>query len=323
MKAIRVKQPGGPEVMEYADRPDPTPADGELLVRVRASAVNRADVLQRRGFYPPPPGASEILGLEVAGEVVQPAGRWHKGDRVMAVVAGGGYAQLATVPAAQALPIPPNLDYTQAAAIPEAFETAFLNLFTLGRLQRDEVALIHAGASGVGTAAIQLARAAGARAFATAGAEDKLALCRKLGAELAINYKQEKFAERVLDATGKRGADVILDFIGAPYWNDNLAAASLRGRLMLIGFLGGPRGELDLAPLLMKSLTVAATTLRRLPAPDKEALVAALSDFALERFARGELKPIVDSVYPLEQVADAHRHMEANRNLGKIVLTVG
>lgn len=322
MKAIRVKQAGGPEVMEYADAPDPTPKDGELLVRVHASAVNRADVLQRRGFYPPPPGASEILGLEMAGEVVQPAGRWKKGDRVMAVVAGGGYAQLATIAAAQALPIPDNLDYTRAAAIPEAFETAYLNLFVLGRLERGQTALIHAGASGVGSAAIQLARAAGARVLTTAGGEDKLALCRRLGADVAVNYKEESFRERALAATDGRGADVILDFIGANYWNDNLGAAARGARLMLIGFLGPSKGELELAPLLQKSLTVAATTLRRLPAPDKEALVRALSEFALARFARGELEPVVDSVYPLAQVADAHRHMEANRNLGKIVLTV-
>ena len=322
MKAIRVKQPGGPEVMEYGEAPDPSPGEGELLVRVHATAVNRADVLQRRGFYPPPPGASEILGLEVAGEVVEPAGRWKKGERVMAVVAGGGYAQLAAVPAAQALPVPANLDYAKAAAIPEAFETAWLNLFTLGKLARGETALIHAGASGVGTAAIQLARAAGARVLTTAGADDKLELCRRLGADVAINYKQESFRERVAAATDGRGADVILDFIGAAYWNDNLAAAARGGRLMLIGFLGTSKGELDLMPLLQKSLTVAATTLRRLPASDKEALVAALSEFALARFRSGELKPVVDSVYPLERVADAHRHMEANRNLGKIVLTV-
>lgn len=322
MKAIRVKQPGGPEVMEYAEAADPTPRDDELLVRVHATAVNRADVLQRRGFYPPPPGASEILGLEMAGEVVRPAGRWREGARVMAVVAGGGYAQLATVPAAQALPIPDHLDYAQAAAIPEAFETAYLNLFILGKLQRGDVALIHAGASGVGTAAIQLARSAGARVFVTAGSEGKLKLCRDLGAELAINYKQENFRERVLAATDNRGADVILDFIGASYWNDNLAAAARGGRLMLIGFLGTAQGQLDLAPVLQKSLTVAATTLRRLPAPQKEELVKALSEHALDRFARGELKPVVDSIYPIERAADAHRHMEANRNLGKIVLTV-
>jgi len=322
MKAILVKQPGGVDVLEYRDAPDPVPKDGELLVRVHATAVNRADVLQRRGLYPPPPGASEILGLEIAGEVLKPAGRWKKGDRVMAVVAGGAYAQLAAVPAAQALPIPEQLNYEQAAAIPEAFETAYLNLFTLGKLKSGECALIHAGASGVGSAAIQLARAAGARVFATAGGEDKLELCRELGAEVAINYKQEKFSERALQATDNRGVDVILDFIGAPYWNDNLAALARNGRLMLIGFLGKTKGELDLAPLLLKSLTVSATTLRRLAAAQKEELAKALSEFALAHFARGELKPVVDSVYSLARVAEAHTHMEANRNLGKIVLTV-
>lgn len=322
MKAIVIKKPGPADVLEYGDAPDPTPKADELLVRVHATAVNRADVLQRLGYYPPPPGASEILGLEIVGEVAKPAGRWKQGERVMAVVAGGGYAQYATVPAAQAMPIPENLNYEQAAAIPEAFQTAYLNLFILGKLTRGETALIHAGASGVGTAAIQLAKAAGARVFITAGAEDKLKFCGDLGAELAINYKQERFSERVLQATDGRGVDVILDFIGAPYWNDNLASLARFGRLMLIGFLGTTKGELDLGPLLQKALTVSATTLRRLPAGQKEELIKALSDFALDRFARGELKPVVDSVYPLEKAADAHRHMEANRNLGKIVLKV-
>lgn len=322
MKAIVIKKPGPADVLEYGDAPDPTPKADELLVRVHGTAVNRADILQRLGLYPPPPGASEILGLEIVGEVAQPAGHWKKGERVMAVVAGGGYAQYATVPAAQAMPIPENLNYEQAAAIPEAFQTAFLNLFVLGKLKQGETALIHAGASGVGTAAIQLAKAAGARVFVTAGSDEKLKFCRDLGAELAIHYKQEKFSERVLAATDRKGVDVILDFVGAPYWNDNLAALARFGRLMLIGFLGTTKGELDLGPLLQKALTVSATTLRRLPGPQKEELIKALSDFALERFARGELKPVVDSVYPLEKAADAHRHMEANRNLGKIVLRV-
>lgn len=322
MKAILFKQPGPADVLEYGEAPDPIPKDGELLVRVHGTAVNRADILQRRGFYPPPPGASDILGLEIVGEVAKPAGHWKQGERVMAVIAGGGYAQFATVPAAQAMPIPEGLTYELAAAIPEAFQTAYLNLFTLGKLKRGESVLVHAGASGVGTAAIQLARAAGARVFVTAGSEDKLKFCRELGADVAIDYKQERFSQRVLAATDNRGVDVILDFIGAPYWNDNLTALARFGRLMLIGFLGGSKGELDLGPLLQKALTVAATTLRRLPAPQKEELVRALGDFAHERFSRGELKPVVDSVYPLAQAADAHRLMEANRNLGKIVLRV-
>src|SRR5215212_1394743 len=224
MKAILFDQPGDADVLRYDDAPDPQPGADELLVRVHATAVNRADLLQRRGGYAPPPGASPILGLELAGEVAQPVGEWRIGDRMMAVVTGGGYAELAAVPAGMAIRIPERFSYQEAAAIPEAFLTAYLNLFTLGRLQPGEVALIHAGASGVGTAAIQLVRAAGARAIVTAGAEAKLALCRELGADPAINYKTESFVDRVQVATGGRGADVVLDFIGAPYWDANMAA---------------------------------------------------------------------------------------------------
>ena len=322
MKAIVFKKPGPADVLEYGDAPDPVPKDGELLVRVHGTAVNRADILQRLGLYPPPPGASDILGLEIVGEVAKPAGRWKKGDRVMAVIAGGGYAQLATVPAAQAMPVPDNLSYEQAAALPEAFQTAYLNLFLLGKLKRGESVLVHAGASGVGTAAIQLARAAGAHVLVTAGTDEKLKFCRDLGAEVTINYKTEKFSERVMAATDNRGVDVVVDFIGAPYWNDNLAALADYGRMTIIGFLGGDRGQLGLGLMMRKSLTVLSTTLRRTPADKKEELIKALGDFALERFKRGELKPVVDSVYPLERSADAHRHMESNRNLGKIVLKV-
>ncbi|HEX9810847.1 MAG TPA: NAD(P)H-quinone oxidoreductase [Burkholderiales bacterium] len=322
MKAILVPKPGPADVMQYGDAPDPTPKDGELLVRVHGTAINRADILQRLGLYPPPPGASDVLGLEIVGDVVRPAGRWKKGDRVMAVVAGGGYAQLAVVPAAQAMPVPEGMSYEQAAALPEAYQTAYLNMFTLGKLKRGESVLVHAGASGVGTAAIQLARVTGARVFVTAGTDDKLAFCRDLGAEVLINYKKEKFAERVMAATDKRGVDLILDFIGAAYWNDNLAALASYGRLTIIGFLGGDKGDLSLALMMRKSLTVMSTTLRRTPADKKEQLVKALGDFANDRFKSGELRPIVDSVYPLERAADAHRHMESNRNIGKIVLRV-
>jgi tumor protein p53-inducible protein 3 len=322
MKAIVFDAPGGPEVLRYDDAPDPTPGDDELLVRVRATAVNRAEVLQRRGGYAPPPGASPILGLELAGEVVRPAGSWREGDRVMAVVTGGGYAELAAVPASVALPIPNGMTFEQAAAIPEAFLTAFLNLFMLGRLREGEAALVHAGGSGVGTAAIQLARAAGARVFATASA-GKLALCQELGAEAAFDYRGEPFAERVRDATGGRGADVVLDFVGAPYWEANLAALAPYGRLMLIGFLGGSRGQLDLGPVLAKSLTVAGTTLRRTPLDQKAALARAFAEFALPRFEGGELRPVIDTTLPLREAAEAHRMMEANRNAGKIVLAVG
>ncbi len=322
MRAVVFDQPGDPDVLRVGEAPDPQVTEDELLVRVHATAVNRADLLQRRGAYPPPPGASPILGLELAGEVLRPAGPWRAGDRVMAVVTGGGYAELAAVPQGVALPIPDQFSYVEAAAIPEAFLTAFLNLFTLGRLQAGETVLIHAGASGVGTAAIQLARAAGARVFATAGSAAKLALCRELGAELAINYRDEPFQARVSAATGGRGVDLILDFVGAPYWEANLAALAVGGRLMLIGFLGGSAGRLDLGPILTKSLTVAGTTLRRTPLEHKVALSRAFAESALPRFARGELRPVIDTVYPLAQVGEAHRALEANRTAGKVVLQV-
>jgi putative PIG3 family NAD(P)H quinone oxidoreductase len=322
MKAILMDEPGGPEVLYYGDAPDPQPGADELLVRVRATALNRADLLQRRGGYAPPPGASPMLGLEVAGDIVQAAGDWQVGDRVMAVVTGGGYAEQAVVPAGMAMPIPQAFTYEQAAAIPEAFLTAYLNLFTLGRLQAGETVLIHVGASGVGTAAIQLAREAGARVFATAGTEEKCEFCRELGAKLVILYKQESFRERVLASTDSRGVDVILDFVGAPYWNDNLAALAVGGRLLLIGFLGGTKGELDLGLILPKSLTISGTTLRRMPLPQKIALTKAVAEFVLPRFERDQLRPVIDRVYSLQEAAIAHRYMATNTNIGKIILRV-
>lgn len=322
MKAILFDTPGAPDVLYYGDAPDPQPGEGELLVRVHATALNRADLLQRQGQYPPPPGASPILGLELAGEVVQGAGEWQRGDRVMAVVTGGAYAELAAVPPGMAIRIPDNLSYEQAAAIPEAFLTAYLNLFTLGRLQAGETVLIHAGASGVGTAAIQLARAAGARVFVTTGTPEKLDFCQELGAALAINYKTESFKEAALKETDERGVDVILDFVGAPYWNDNLSALAIGGRLMLIGSMGGMKGDLSLGAIMPKSLTISGTTLRRTPLDKKIALTQAFAEFALPRFASGELRPIIDTVYPLQEAATAHQRMHDNVNIGKIVLRV-
>jgi putative PIG3 family NAD(P)H quinone oxidoreductase len=322
VKAILFDQPGGPEVLRLGDAPDPRPAEGELLVRVYATAANRADTLQRRGNYPPPEGASPILGLELAGEVVEGVGDWRPGDRVMAVVTGGGYAEMAVVPAGMAVRIPEQLSFEAAAAIPEAFLTAYLNLFTLGRLQAGETVLIHAGASGIGTAAIQLARAAGAHVFVTAGSDEKLMRCRELGAEVAINYKSDSFRERVIAVTGSKGANLILDFVGAPYWDDNLASLAIDGRLALIGFLGGSRADLDLGPILGKRLHVFGTTLRRTPMPQKIALTEAFAAFALARFEAGELRPVIDVVLPLDQAAEAHRRMESNTTVGKIVLQV-
>ena len=323
MKAILVREPGDADVMALGDVPTPAPRSGDLVVRVHAAGVNRADISQRRGNYPPPAGASTILGMEVAGEVVTPAGNWQAGDRVMAVITGGGYAETVVFPAGLAMPIPDHLTYAQAAAIPEAFLTAYLNLFTLGGLQAGQSVLIHAGASGVGSAAIQLAKAAGARVFTTAGTPEKLERSRALGAEIAINYLEDSFGRIVLEATEGQGVNLVLDFVGEPYWHENLAALTRGGRLLLIGFLGGSKGQLDLGPIMRKHLTVTGTTLRATRLMHKVDLTQAFVDSALPKFATGELTPVLDSVYRLEAAADAHRYMEANRNIGKLVLTVG
>ncbi len=322
MRAIRFDAPGGPEVLHPGEAPDPQPAPDELLVRVRAAGVNRADLLQRMGKYPPPPGASPILGLEIAGEVVEAAGNWRRGDRVMAVVTGGAYAEMATVPANQALPIPSMFSFAQAAAIPEAWQTAYLNLFTLGGLQAGEHVLIHAAASGVGSAAVQLARSAGAAVHATAGTPEKCAFVSELGAAQVINYRETPFTDAVLEATDGRGVDVVLDFVGAPYWNEHMRLLATGGRLMLIGSLGGMTGQLELGAIMSKSLTIRGTTLRRMPAPQKAALAAAFAAYALPRFEDDTLRPVIDSVYPLAEAADAHRRMAANANIGKIILMI-
>ncbi|HRE47686.1 MAG TPA: NAD(P)H-quinone oxidoreductase [Aggregatilineales bacterium] len=317
MKAILIDAPGASEVMRYGDAPDPIPAEGELLIRVAAAGVNRADLLQRAGAYPPPKDASPILGLEIAGEVVQGAGDFQRGDRVMGVVTGGGYADYAVIPSGMALRIPKPIATVDAAALPEAFLTAYLNMITLGGLRSGERILIHAGASGVGTAAIQVARIVGATILATAGSPEKCDLCRSLGAEITVNYKRESFLEAA-QAVG--GVDMILDFIGSPYWADNLAALRSGGRVLLIGFLGGSSGTLDLAPILTKSLTVRGTTLRRTPLSEKIALTRAFEAFAATHWARGELRPIIDSVFPLSEASAAHRRMMQHANLGKILL---
>jgi putative PIG3 family NAD(P)H quinone oxidoreductase len=323
MRAIVVDQPGGPEAMQLAEQPDPVPGTGELVVAVRAAGVNRADVLQRMGRYPPPPGASPILGLELSGEVVAlgPGCKQRKiGDRVMALVAGGAYATLAAVPEATTMLVPASLDWAAAAAIPEAFLTSYLNLFDLGHLVAGETVLIHAGASGVGSAAIQMARATGATVFATAGNDAKLELCRTLGATRAIDRDEEEFADVALEMTQGAGVHVVMDFVGVPYWSSNLRALRHGGRLVLIGFLGGSRGDLDLGPVMRKSLIVRGTTLRGMPLPEKASLVERCGEFLLPRLAEGTLRAVVDRTYPLAEAAAAHRDMEANRNLGKIVL---
>ncbi len=325
MKAIVCDGVGGPEVMRVAEVANPIPGPRDLLVRVHAAGVNRADLLQRMGRYPPPPGASDILGMELAGEV-QAAGdactRFRPGDRVMALVVGGAYATLAVVPEAHALPVARGTSWTDAAAIPEAFLTAWLNLFELAQITSGETVLVHAGASGVGSAAIQLAVEAACDVLATAGSDEKRALCRKLGARLAFARDAENFASEARAATGGDGVHVVLDFAGAPYWAANLDALRIGGRLMLIGFLGGSRGDLELGPVMRKSLTVRGTTLRGMPADAKARMMRRFWDFAAERFADGSLRPVLDRTFALEDAAAAHAHMADNANLGKIILTV-
>ncbi len=339
MRAILIEKPGGPEAMRLAETPDPVPGPGEVLVRVRAAGVNRADLLQRMGKYPPPPGASPILGLELAGEVVAlgppasgplppeaalgAAGEpLSEGDRVMALVTGGGYASLASVPAVTAMRVPDRLTWSEAAAVPEAFLTAWMNLVVLGKLREGESVLIHAGASGVGSAAIQLARELGATVLTTAGSGEKLAFCRELGASTTVNRHDGDFAEAVLAATGNRGVDLVLDFVGAPYWASNLRALARGGRLTLIGFLGGSSGDCDLGPVMRKSLTVTGTTLRGTALEEKAVLSAGFAEFALPRFADGRLRALVDRTFTLGEAAGAHRFMAGNGNAGKLVLTV-
>lgn len=325
MRAIVFDRPGSPEVLRLADVPDPAPGPGQVLVRVRAVGVNRADLLQRIGRYPPPPGASDILGLELAGEVAALGPgclRRRVGERVMALVEGGAYATLAAVPEAQTLLVPESLDWRAAAAIPEAFLTAYLNLFELGRLASGETVLVHAGASGVGVAAIQLAREAGATVLATARGEAKLDLCRSLGATAAILPQDGDFAPAVREATQGAGVHLVLDFVGAPYWAGNVEVLRRGGRLILIGFLGGSQGDFDLGPILRKSLVVQGTTLRGMPAADKAGLVERAGDFLLPRLAAGRLRAVIDRVYPLAEAAAAHAHMAGNQNLGKIVLEI-
>ena len=325
MKAILVKEPGDVEQLTLGTYPMPVPDEDELLVKVKAAALNRADILQRRGFYPPPDDASPILGLEMAG-VVEYVGskcsNWQVGDKVFGLLPGGGYAEYVTIPEAMAIPIPENFSFEKAAAIAEVFLTAYQALFWIVHIKAGETVLIHAGASGVGTAAIQLVKEAGATPIVTAGTEQKLEMCRKLGAQTAINYKEGPFAQKVLEATQQRGVDIILDFVGAPYWEQNLSVLATDGRLVLIATLGGAKiGQVDLRQLMKKRIQITGTTLRARSLDYKIRLTRDFSEFALPRFAKGALAPVIDSVFPWEDVAKAHRYIEANKNIGKIILT--
>jgi NADPH:quinone reductase len=336
MIAIEISRPGGPEVLTPVERPDPVARAGEVLIRVEAAGVNRPDVMQRRGRYPPPPGASDIPGLEVAGTIVElgkdpdgprrteaeGVGGWRVGDRVCALVAGGGYATLCVAPVPQCLPVPAALDLVAAAAIPETFFTVWPNVFERGRLRSGETALFHGGTSGIGTTAIQLAVARGARVFATAGSDEKCRACERLGAERAVNYRTEDFVQVVKERTGGRGVDLILDIMGGDYLPRNLVALAADGRLVQIGLLGGESATIDLRHIMGRRLTLTGSTLRPRSVEEKGKIAAALLEKVWPLLERGVVKPIVYRTFPLTDAAAAHRLMESSEHIGKIVLTV-
>jgi NADPH:quinone reductase len=299
-----------------AEAPAPVPGDGEVLIKVQAAGVNRADVLQRAGRYALKPGVSPVLGLEVAGTIVTASGRWKAGDSVCALLTGGGYAEYAVTPAAQCLPFPAGLNAIEAGSLPEAFFTVWLDVFELGALQPGETLLVHGGSSGIGITAIQLAKALGSRVIVTAGSEEKCDACRKLGADVAINYRATDWEQQA------RGVNVILDMVGGSYTLKNLRALAPRGRLVYINFMESAKAEIDLALILGRQLTITGSGLRWQPAEQKAALARALEERAWPLIAAGRIKPVIDSEYPLEQAAEAHRRMESSQHIGKIMLKV-
>jgi putative PIG3 family NAD(P)H quinone oxidoreductase len=323
MRAVIITEPGGPEVLQWEEVPDPVPGPGEVLIDVAAAGVNRADLLQRQGLYPPPPGASAYPGMEVSGRIesVGPdVTGWQPGDEVCALMAGGGYAEKVAVPAGQVLPAPPGLDLVDTAALPETTCTVYANLVQVAGLRDGETLLVHGGASGIGTTAIQLGKALGARVICTAGSAEKLDRCRALGADVAISYRDEDFVEVVKDVTGGHGADVILDIMGASYLARNLAALATWGRLVIIGRQGGNRAELDLGLLQSKQASIHATTLRNRPAAEKAAIVAAVRDSVWPLISAGTVTPIIEEKVPMARAADAHRTLEAGGHTGKVLL---
>jgi putative PIG3 family NAD(P)H quinone oxidoreductase len=321
--AIVARGPGGPEVLEWSEVPTPDAGPGEVLVQVAASAVNRADLLQRKGFYPPPAGASDILGLECSGTVAavgEGVDGWSVGDPCVALLAGGGYAEMVAVPAGQLMPVPRGLDLVTAAALPEVACTVWSNVVLLARLGAGETFLVHGGGGGIGTFAIQVAVALGARVAVTAGSPEKLARCRDLGAEIFVDYSKADFVERVKEATDGRGADVVLDNMGAAYLARNLEVLAPGGRLVVIGLQGGAKAELDLGRLMAKRASVAGTTLRARPVAEKAAICAAVTAQAWPLVEAGALVPVVDRVLPMRDAAEAHRVVEASDHVGKVLL---
>ena len=326
MRAVVVSQPGGPDVLKLEEVPDPAPAAGEVVVSIAAAGVNRADLMQRQGFYPPPPGAPPYPGLECAGQITAVGAGvtgLRPGDEVCALLAGGGYAEQVAVPAVQVLPVPAGLTVAEAAALPEVACTVYANVFMAAGLKPGETLLVHGGASGIGTMAIQLARALGARVACTAGSDAKLRRCRELGAELAIDYTSEDFVAAVRDLTGGSGADVILDIMGGAYLQRNVAALAIGGRLVVIGLQGGATAELDLGLMLRRRLTVHAASLRARPVAEKAVVVAGVRDVVWPLVQSGQVKPVIDSIIPLAEAGRAHQLMDAGQHIGKILLDVG
>ncbi|WP_406477887.1 NAD(P)H-quinone oxidoreductase [Streptomyces platensis] len=325
MRAITIPEPGGPEALVWADVPDPQPAEGEVLIEVAASAVNRADLLQRQGFYDPPPGSSPYPGLECSGRIsaLGPGVHgWAVGDEVCALLAGGGYAEKVAVPAGQVLPVPSGVDLVTAAALPEVTCTVWSNVFMIAHLRPGETLLVHGGASGIGTMAVQLAKAVGARVAVTAGGPEKLARCAELGADILIDYREQDFVQEIRKATDGTGADVILDIIGAKYLQRNVKALAVSGRLAIIGLQGGVKAELNLAALMAKRAAITGAGLRARPLNEKAAIVAAVREHVWPLIANGQVRPIVDRLLPMADAAEAHRVVDASAHVGKVVLTV-
>lgn len=326
MYAITIPEPGGPESLVWADVPDPVPAEGEILVDVVASAVNRADLLQRQGFYDPPPGSSPYPGLECAGRVAalgpgtEESG-WSVGDEVCALLSGGGYAEKVAVPVGQLLPVPEGVDLVTAAALPEVTCTVWSNVFMIAHLRPGETLLAHGGASGIGTMAIQLAKSVGARVAVTAGGPEKLARCAELGADILIDYREQDFVAELKKATDGAGADVILDIVGAKYLDRNVKALAVNGRLAVIGLQGGVKGELNLSALLGKRAAITATSLRGRPLGEKASIVAVVREHVWPLIATGQVRPVVHATFPLSEASEAHRALEASDHVGKILLT--
>jgi putative PIG3 family NAD(P)H quinone oxidoreductase len=324
MRAVIAPDPGGPEALVVADLPDPVPGPGEVVIEMAATAVNRADTLQRQGSYPPPPGASDVLGLECSG-VVGALGPgvdgWAVGDEVCALLAGGGYAEKVLVPAGQLMPVPAGIGLLTAGALPEVACTVWSNVFMIAGLQRGETLLVHGGAGGIGTFAIQLAHVLGARVVTTAGSAEKLDVCRSLGADVTVNYREQDFVEEVTAATAGAGVDVILDNMGAKYLARNLGSLATEGRLVVIGMQGGTRAELDLGALMRKRAAVIATSLRARPVQEKAAICASVVEHVWPLAAERSVRTLVHTTLPLEEAAEAHRIMEASDHIGKIVLT--